>query len=154
MKRSIRNSAKALVIKDGRILAVKIKDNNEEWYILPGGRQESEELLPEAVCREVAEETGIQVTADELVFVIEGVHGESFHRVDLVFLCGYQGESPDAVSHRDQNQAGFDWLDIQTLNQSKLYPSKLRRQIMNLYEGKPYKVYLGNEEAGDPECFE
>lgn len=54
MKRSIRNSAKALVIKDGRILAVKIKDNNEEWYILPGGGQESEELLPEAVCREVA----------------------------------------------------------------------------------------------------
>ena len=54
MKRSIRNSAKALVIKDGRILAVKIKDNNEEWYILPGGRQESEELLPEAVCRENA----------------------------------------------------------------------------------------------------
>ena len=70
MKRSIRNSAKALVIKDGRILAVKIKDNNEEWYILPGGGQESEELLPEAVCREVAEETGIQVTADELVFVM------------------------------------------------------------------------------------
>lgn len=51
MKRSIRNSAKALVIKDGRILAVKIKDNNEEWYILPGGGQESEELLPEAVCQ-------------------------------------------------------------------------------------------------------
>ncbi len=154
MKRSIRNSAKALVIKDGRMLAVKIKDNDEEWYILPGGGQESEELLPEAVCREVAEETGIQVTADELVFVIEGVHGEPFHRVDLVFLCGYLGESPDAVSHKDQNQAGFDWLDIQTLNRSKLYPSKLRRQIMNLYEGKPYKVYLGNEEAGDPECFE
>lgn len=25
------------------------------------------------------------------------------------------------------------------------------KQIMNLYEGKPYKVYLGNEEVGDPE---
>lgn len=34
------------------------------------------------------------------------------------------------------------------------YPSKLRRQIMNLYEGKAYKVYLGNEKAGDLECSE
>ena len=34
------------------------------------------------------------------------------------------------------------------------YPSKLRRQIMNYYQGKPYKVYLGNEEAGDPECLD
>ncbi|MDE5824985.1 MAG: NUDIX domain-containing protein, partial [Lachnospiraceae bacterium] len=106
----------------------------------------------DAVCREVAEEVGIEVTIKELVFVVEGVHGEAFHRVDLVFLCEYTGELADMVSHKDTNQIGYDWLDIQTLNRSKLYPSKLRRQIMNLYEGKPYKVYLGNEEAGDPEC--
>lgn len=28
------------------------------------------------------------------------------------------------------------------------------RQIMNLFEGKTYKVYLGNEEIGDPEVTE
>ena len=153
MERSIRNSAKALIIKEGRVLAVKIKEKDEEWYIMPGGGQESEELLADAVCREVAEETGIEVAAKELVFVIEGVHGEAFHRVDLVFLCEYIGELPNAVCRKDHNQTGCDWLDIRTLNHAKLYPSKLRRQIMNLYEGKPYKVYLGNEEAGDPECF-
>ena len=27
----------------------------------------------------------------DLVFVIEGLHGENFHRVDLVFLCEYIG---------------------------------------------------------------
>ena len=52
----------------------------------------------------------------------------------------------------DTNQVGIGWLDISTLNLQPLYPSKLRRQIMNYYQGKPYKVYLGNEEAGDPEC--
>lgn len=154
MERYIRNSAKALIIKEGKMLAIKIKDNDEEWYIMPGGGQESEELLADAVCREVAEEMGLEVITKELVFVIEGVHGEAFHRVDLVFLCEYLGELPDAVSHKDTNQVGYDWLDIQTLTHSKLYPSKLRRQIMNLYEGKPYKVYLGNEEVGDPECLE
>lgn len=151
MERAIRNAAKALIIKDGKMLAIKIGDGKEEWYIMPGGGQGAEELLPQTACREVAEEIGIQVEVKDLAFVIEGLHGESFHRVDLVFLCEYKGEVENAVLQSDTNQVGYDWLDIKTLNTSPLYPSKLRRQIMNLYEGKEYKVYLGNEEIGDPE---
>lgn len=154
MNRSIRNSAKALIIKDGKMLAIKLQENGEVWYIVPGGGQETEELLPDAACREVAEELGISVAPKELVFVVEGIHGESFHRVDLVFLCEYIAEIPNAALHGDPNQIGFDWIDIKTLNTQPLYPSILRRQIMNLYVGTPHKVYLGNEEAGDPECLE
>ncbi len=151
MERPIRNSAKALIIRDGKVAAVRLEDSDGVWYILPGGGQETEELLPETVCREAAEELGLRAEAKELVFVIEGLHGEPFHRVDLVFLCEDRGDIEHAVLHGDTNQTGMDWLDISTLNTAPLYPSKLRRQIMNLYEGKPYKVYLGNEEAGDPE---
>ena len=152
MEREIRNSAKALIIKNGKMAAIKISDGKEEWYIMPGGGQESEETLPEAVCREVAEELGIEVECKELLFVIEGVRGENFHRVDLIFTCEYIGELPNAELHSDTNQVGIEWLDISVINTLPLYPSKLRRQIMNYYEGKPHKVYLGNEEAGDPEC--
>lgn len=154
MKRNIRNSAKALIIKDGRMAAVKIRDAKEEWYILPGGGQEPEETLREAVCREVAEELGVKVTCGELLFVVEGVHGEPFHRVDLVFSCEILKEMPDAVLKKDLNQAGVEWLPLTSLPSLPLYPSKLRRQILNYYEGKPHRVYLGNEEAGDPECCE
>ena len=45
----IRNSAKALIIKDGKMAAIKIRDAGEEWYIMPGGGQEAEETLNEAV---------------------------------------------------------------------------------------------------------
>ena len=134
----IRNSAKALIIKDGKMAAIKIRDAGEEWYIMPGGGQEAEETLNEAVCREVSEELGI----------------ENFHRVDLIFSCEYIDNIPDAVLHGDTNQVGIGWLDISTLDLQPLYPSKLRRQIMNYYQGKPYKVYLGNEEAGDSECLD
>ena len=51
MERTVRNAAKALIIKDGKMLAIKINDGKEEWYIMPGGGQDAEELLPEAVCR-------------------------------------------------------------------------------------------------------
>ena len=151
MHRQIRNSAKALIIRDGKMAAIRIRDGGEEWYIMPGGGQEAGELLPEAACREAAEELGLRVEAKELAFIVEGREGENFHRVDLVFLCEYQGEIENASLHADTNQAGIDWLDISTLNRAPLYPSKLRRQIMNLYEGKPHRIYLGNESAGDPE---
>lgn len=103
MKRGIRNSAKALVIKDGKMAAIKISDAGEEWYIMPGGGQEVEETLNEAVCREVLEELGISVECKELLFVVEGVHGESFHRIDLVFSCEYIDEIPYAVFRGDTN---------------------------------------------------
>lgn len=154
MNRQIRTAAKALIIKDGKMLAIKIKDGEEEWYIMPGGGQEAEETLPETLQREVLEEMGVLVEVKDLVFVIEGVHGEDFHRVDMVFSCEYLGRQEDAERICDTNQAGFEWLDISTLNTAPLYPSKLRRQIMNLQEGKPYKVYLGNEEIGDPEVMD
>ena len=150
MERQIRNSAKALIIKDGKMAAIRIRDGGEEWYIMPGGGQEAEETLPEAVCREVLEELGIAVACGELLFVVEGVHGESFHRVDFVFSCTYLHDVPDAALHGDTNQAGVAWLDIASLSEAPLYPARLRQQIMRFYEGKPHKVYLGNEEAGDP----
>lgn len=150
----VRNAAKALIIKNDKMLVIKINDGKEEWYIMPGGGQDAEELLPNAVCREVAEEIGVRVEVKDLVFVIEGLHGENFHRVDLVFLCEYKGIIENAILQSDTNQIGYEWIDIKTLNTAPLYPSKLRRQIMNLYEGKAYRVYLGNEEIGDPEITE
>lgn len=154
MERKIRVSAKGLIIRDGKMAAIRIKDGAEEWHIMPGGGQDPEETLPETVCREIAEELGIAVRCGELLFVVEGVHGEAFHRIDMVFACEYLGAIPGAKLHADTNQAGVDWLDLSTLNTSSLHPSRLRRQIMNYHEGRPFRAYLGNEEAGDPEVTE
>lgn len=149
MERKIRNSAKALIIKDESMAAVKLNDNGDIFYIMPGGGQNSDELLPDAVKRECAEELGISVNVKDLVFVVEGLHGEPFHRVDLVFLCEYIGQIPDAVIEGDTNQVGVEWLKIDELNNLPLYPSKLRKQIMNLYHAHPTDVYLGNESMGE-----
>ncbi len=152
--RSIRTSAKAVIIRDGKLAVIRISDGQEEWYILPGGGQEAGETLPQAVEREVAEELGLRVRCGELLFVIEGVRGEDFHRVDLVFACDWLCEDDSAPRTLDTNQTGTAWIDVATLNQQPLYPSRLRRQIMNYHEGKPFRAYLGNEEIGDPECID
>ena len=107
-------------------------------------------MLPDAVEREVAEETGISVRAKDAAFIVEGAHGEASHRVDVVFLCDYIGPA-EAERCSDRNQIGFDWLPIEALNKAPLYPSKLRRPIMNLHAGIEHPFYLGNENVGDPE---
>lgn len=145
MERQIRNSAKALIIKDGMMLASKINDRGDVFYIMPGGGQDVDELLPDAVKRECMEELGILVEPKSLAFVIEGVKGESFHRVDLVFLCDYVGVMEGAVVHGDKNQVGFEWLPIEGLMSQPLYPSKLRQQIIRLYHQESTDMYLGNE---------
>ena len=134
--------------------AIKLKDPDGICYIMPGGGQEPEELLPETLAREVEEETGIRIRCRDAVFIIEGRHGEEAHRVDIVFACDDAGEDPNAARKQDANQIGCEWLAISRLHTTALYPSKLGRPIMNYYEGKACTMYLGNEDMGGPECVE
>ncbi|WP_440119570.1 NUDIX domain-containing protein [Paenibacillus sp. QZ-Y1] len=146
MERKIRNSAKALIIKDGKMLATKLNDNGDVFYSLPGGSQNAGETLTDAVKREVAEEIGVDVEPLSLKFVIEGVYGEALHRVDLVFLCQYAGILEDSAVQGNQDQVGYEWLEIKDITQQPLYPAKLRKQILRLFEGEETVMYLGNEE--------
>ena len=45
MDRLVRTSAKALVIKDGCMLAIKLHDSDGDFYIMPGGGQAAGEFL-------------------------------------------------------------------------------------------------------------
>ncbi|MEC1177482.1 NUDIX domain-containing protein [Metasolibacillus meyeri] len=49
---TIRNSAKAIIVKDEKLLAIKIQENGGTYYILPGGGQEHGENLHQALQRE------------------------------------------------------------------------------------------------------
>ncbi|WP_145326039.1 NUDIX domain-containing protein [Paenibacillus xylanexedens] len=151
MERKIRNSAKALIIKDGRMLAIRQEDNGDVIYILPGGSQNAGETLTDAVKREVAAEVGVEVEPLSLEFVIEGVYGAALHRVDFVFLSEYIGlvDNDNSILPSDENQVEYEWLEIKNLIQQPLLPSKLRKQIVRLVEGEKTVMYLGNEEHED-----
>lgn len=46
---AIRNSAKAVIMKDSRILLTKNTDRDGVFYLFPGGGQDHSETLAEAV---------------------------------------------------------------------------------------------------------
>jgi ADP-ribose pyrophosphatase YjhB (NUDIX family) len=59
--------ADGAVIKDDKILLVKNRDFGS-WF-LPGGFQDLDESIEETVSREIREETGLSVFADQLISV-------------------------------------------------------------------------------------
>lgn len=149
MERGIRTAGKALILQGGRVLAARIEEPDETYYVLPGGGQEPEEPLAETVRRECAEELARDVRVGDLAFVVEIARDTRFHRVDLVFRCEDLGPLAGVTAVGDRHQTGVEWLPVSDLHRLPLYPARLRRAIQRLARGEPGPVYLGNEELGD-----
>ena len=67
---SARNSAKAVVINNGKLLVNRCHSRFGEYFTLPGGGQRTGEMLTETVRRELLEETGY--TAADMQFLFTG----------------------------------------------------------------------------------
>ena len=88
---------------DAVVLVQRAKAPLAGHWTLPGGSVEVGETLAQAVVREVAEETGLIVTAGDLVEVYEHVStaddgGILFHYVILDYLCHATGGQLSAGS--------------------------------------------------------
>lgn len=102
-------AARAIIIENNQLLVMR-RRKTTEYYTLVGGLAGEQEPLEDALRREVMEETGLQVTNAQLVFIEE-------HRAPVneqyVFLCEVAPHGPVAIqeyaeeSHRNK-------LDIDT----------------------------------------
>ena len=83
----------ALIFRRDRILmAQRGKEPLKGWWSLPGGALELGELLEAAVCREVLEETGLQVEPVKLFEVFERIMRDAsgapeYHYVLIDYVC-------------------------------------------------------------------
>ena len=81
-----RIAVSALVFDGEHILLALRRDI--DWWNLPGGGMEIGETVDEALCREVREETGLEIEVGQLV----GVYSKPQKReVVLSFLCNVTG---------------------------------------------------------------
>lgn len=148
----VRNSGKAIVIRDKSLLVIVHRDEDGDWFSLPGGGQEPGETLTEALQRECMEELGVSVTVGPLRHIREyiGAHHEfsredaASHQVDFIFECTLSGDIPYAPpSNPDITQTGIQWLPLSSLPSSRLYPKVLGRLLVGgIDPGAP--VYLGD----------
>jgi 8-oxo-dGTP diphosphatase len=84
---------------EGRILLGHRRDI--DWWNLPGGGMEAGETVDEAICREVYEETGLEVKVEQLV----GVYSKpQKQEVVLTFLCHPIGGTLQATEEARENR--------------------------------------------------
>lgn len=139
----INNSIKAIIIKGTKLLAVHLKTSEgKEYFTLPGGKQEPDELMLDALKREVREETGYTVEPKSLLFIREGFTEEA-HRIEFMFVCETVGEPDGSELEYDVNQIGIKWLSIDNILHEELYPVSMRNVIKRHFLGKSNDIYLG-----------
>lgn len=142
----IRNSIKAIIIKNTKLLVTKMKHEQGMFYTLPGGKQEADELMLDALKREVLEETGFKVEPKSLLFIREGFKDElevETHRIEFMFICDIVEECGGNVLEYDVNQIGTHWLNIDNIMHEPLFPVDMRSVIKNYFLGRKSPIYLG-----------
>src|SRR5687767_10206498 len=97
------SAAAAVVRSDGRVLAIKRRDNGH-WEP-PGGVLEPGEQIIDALKREVLEETGLKVESRALTGVYQNMKQ---HIVAFLFSCTALDETAVRIS---DETADFQWLD-------------------------------------------
>ncbi len=141
----ISNSIKAIIIDKTRLLTVHMRsEDGKEYYTLPGGKQRPDELMLDALKREVKEETGFTVEPQSLLFIREGFNNESgSHRIEFMFVCETVGEADTTVLKYDAHQIGTKWISIDNILHEELHPVELRNIIKRHFLGKRNDIYLG-----------
>jgi len=123
---SFRIAVSALIFEEGRVLLAYRRDI--DWWNLPGGGMEVGETVDEALCREVAEETGLEIEVEQLV----GVYSKpQKQEIVLTFRCHITGGTLTATEEtRECRYFAPDALPTNTLpkHRQRIEDAQLHQQ--------------------------
>jgi ADP-ribose pyrophosphatase YjhB (NUDIX family) len=83
----VRVKVRAVILRDGKLVVSRERRRGVEHVLLPGGRVQAGEAITEALVREVAEETGLEVVPERLLYVAEVVGSYGVHDLNLIWLA-------------------------------------------------------------------
>jgi 8-oxo-dGTP diphosphatase len=142
----------AVVARDGELLLVRHqKPNREAYWVLPGGRLEPGETIPECAEREVEEETGLSARFVGVLYVGE-FFSEGRHTVDVVARMETDGETearlgsdPEVAPGSEPTLREVRWVGADGLGEIELLPTSVRgRLLADAQRGwSAGEVYLG-----------
>jgi 8-oxo-dGTP pyrophosphatase MutT (NUDIX family) len=160
-KQAPRIGARVLLLDNhDRVLLIHARDPDNptnHWWELPGGGQDPGEALHDTARRELAEETGIQLTdVGAHLWTRESrfhYRGRDHHRVDHVFLVRTPDATPTvALRPTDNEKAGLverRWWTVETLAEcpDTLLPATLPQLFKDIVNGwvPPQPLTLADE---------
>lgn len=151
----IRSSVKALIIHHNQLLTIEKQSHDIKKYIIPGGGQDFNETLSDAVVRECIEELGVKVEVGKLVWVREFISKNHIsdqpeenqaHIVEHIFEV-FLREIPENFEpmQPDSTQTGVVWLPIERLSNYNFYPRELIAMIQGINSSEDtHALYVGD----------
>ena len=135
-----------VVVEDGKILLVKHRKGNKQYWVLPGGRLEYGETFIDCAVRELREETGLIIEAEKFIFLSEAIAPDrSRHIVNVYLKAKITGGKLQLGD--EPVLAGVDFLPLADLEQITLFPpigGVIKEAVSNDWVIKGEILYLGN----------
>ncbi len=138
--------------RDGEILLVRHeKPGRESYWVLPGGRLEPGETIPECAVREVAEETGLEAEFSGVLYVSEFLR-EGRHTVDITVRVNVDrnsearlGSDPEVAPGEEPTLKELRWVELAKLREIELLPTWIRDRLAGDAESgiTTRGIYLG-----------
>lgn len=151
---AIRNSARAVIVRDGAVLLQVCRDGERLFHLLPGGTQEFGEPLDATVRREVLEETGLTIRVERLLWVSEfierahrPVEGDGEHALHSIFLCALASDTPTVpATVPDTHQIAVRWVPLAELPAIEMVPRIVQQHLIDWHQrgGALVPTYLGS----------
>lgn len=148
MTDSPRLSVRALIVQEGRLLLVNATaERGDDRWCTPGGGLDKHEVIPEALQREIFEETGLTVSVGDLYAVSEYADATTdFHQVDLYFKCEIVSGT---LTHVWRDPAGIvchrDFYSVKEMESIHVVPSFLKTPFW-LEQSPRCPLYKGRED--------
>ena len=147
----------AVVERAGALLLVRHqKPDRDPYWVLPGGRLEPGETIPECATREVAEETGLKARFAGVLYVGEFLR-EGRHTVDVVARMVTEGdaaearlgEDPEVSPGSEPTLREVRWVGVEELWGVELLPASTKDRLLRDAGARwPVgEVYLAGEHA-------
>jgi 8-oxo-dGTP diphosphatase len=145
----------AVVAQDGALLLVRHqKPDREPYWVLPGGRLEPDETIPECAERELLEETGLEGRFAGVLYVSEFLT-ENRHTVDVtarVEVSGGEarlGSDPEVEEGSEPTLRELRWVETGELKEIPLLPGWIKEKLLkDAPRGwQAGEVYLKGESA-------
>lgn len=141
--KNIRVRAAGILVDNNKILLIKHKKNNNEYWLLPGGGVDYGETFSEAVKREFFEETNLNVKVKDMVFIMESINPDGGrHIVNVVFIV--EKESGDLKIADEAILDELKFIDIEELSNYTVYPNMKQEIIELVKENKTGIKYIEN----------
>ncbi|MBN3865709.1 NUDIX domain-containing protein [Pseudomonas frederiksbergensis] len=146
---NIRIIARGVLLRNEKILIIKVKDKGGEWWILPGGGQDFGETLQDCLIRECNEELGISVNVGPCIMVREfigtkknTVIGDVSNKqfLELYFFI-HTTETPDLIP-RDPGHLSLEWVDVEKLSSLNFFPKIIIEKLSTNEIDSP--IYVGD----------